>query len=290
MSTFSGWVSYPTASLIRLPEKLGNIPSLARSLSREGYHTCYLYGGDITFMNTQGYLVSTGYRQLVSDSDFSLAQINESKWGANDSVTARRTFEMIASGEMPEPWHMTFQTLSSHEPFEVPYHRLEDKKLNAFAFTDHCIEMLVDSLRTLPVWDNLLVVLIPDHGFLYDLTYEDPEFFHAPMLWLGGAIAGPRRMPVLMNQSDMAATLLSQMGIPHRDFPWSRNVLSRNYQYPFAYSSYPSGILFADSTGVSVYDITGRKPITEQPMPSEDRLHKAQTILQKSYDLLETLR
>ena len=110
------------------------------------------------------------------------------------------------------------------------------------------------------------------------------------MLWLGGAIAGPRRMPVLMNQSDMAATLLSQMGIPHRDFPWSRNVLSRNYQYPFAYSSYPSGILFADSTGVSVYDITGRKPITEQPMPSEDRLHKAQTILQKSYDLLETLR
>ena len=97
-------------------------------------------------------------------------------------------------------------------------------------------------------------------------------------------------MPVLMNQSDMAATLLSQMGIPHRDFPWSRNVLSCNYQYPFAYSSFPSGILFADSTGVSVYDITGRKPITEQPMPSEDRLHKAQTILQKSYDLLETLR
>ena len=67
-------------------------------------------------------------------------------------------------------------------------------------------------------------------------------------------------------------------------------MLSRNYQYPFAYSSFPSGILFADSTGVSVYDITGRKPITERPKPSEDRLHKAQTILQKSYSLLETLR
>ncbi|MGN0233481.1 MAG: LTA synthase family protein [Bacteroidaceae bacterium] len=290
VSAFSGWVSYPTASLMRLPEKLGNIPSLARSLSREGYHTSFLYGGDITFMNTKGYLVSTGYRQLVSASDFSLAQTSESKWGANDSVTARRVYEMIAGGGMPEPWHMTFQTLSSHEPFEVPYHRLEDKKLNAFAFTDHCIEMLVDSLRTLPVWDNLLVVLIPDHGFLYELTYESPEFFHAPMLWLGGAIACPRRMNVLMNQSDMAATLLSQMGIAHRDFPWSRNVLSRNYQYPFAYSSFPSGILFADSTGVSVYDITGRKPITEQPQPSEDRLHKAQTILQMSYDLLEALR
>lgn len=290
VSAFSGWVSYPTVSLMRLPERLGNLPSLARSLGREGYHTGYLYGGDITIMNKKGYLVATGYRQLTSASDFPVKDTSESKWGANDSVTARRTYEMIASGSMPEPWHMTLQTLSSHEPFEVPYHRLGDKKLNAFAFTDHCVETLVDSLRRLPVWDNLLVILIPDHGFLYDLTYESPEFFHAPMLWLGGAIREPRRMRVLMNQSDLCATLLSQMGISHRDFPWSRNVLSRNYTYPFAYSTFPSGILFADSTGVSVYDITSRKPITERPAHSEDRLHKAETILQVSYDRLEQLR
>ena len=290
VSAFSGWVSYPTVSLMRLPEKLGNLPSLARSLGREGYHTGYLYGGDITIMNKKGYLVATGYRQLTSASDFPMRETSESKWGANDSVTARRTYEMIASGQMPEPWHMTFQTLSSHEPFEVPYHRLDDKKLNAFAFTDHCVETLIDSLRRTPAWDNLLVILLPDHGFLYDLTYESPEFFHAPMLWLGGALRQPRRMDVLMNQSDLVATLLSQMGISHRDFSWSRNVLSRNYRYPFAYSTFPSGILFADSTGVSVFDITSRKPITEQPAPSADRIHKAQTILQMSYDRLESLR
>ncbi len=290
VSAFSGWISYPTVSLMRLPEKLNNLPSLAHSLAHEGYHTGYLYGGDITIMNKKGYLVATGYRQLTSSVDFPMAETSKSKWGANDSVTARRTYEMIASGSMPEPWHMTLQTLSSHEPFEVPYHRLADKKLNAFAFTDHCVEMLVDSLRRTPVWDNLLVILIPDHGFLYDLTYESPEFFHSPMLWLGGAIREPRRMQVLMNQSDLCATLLSQMGISHRDFPWSRNVLSRNYTYPFAYSTFPSGILFADSTGVSVFDITSRKPITEQPTHSDDRLHKAQTILQMSYDRLEQLR
>ena len=290
VSAFSGWVSYPTVSLMRLPEKHNHLPSLARSLQREGYHTGYLYGGDITIMNKKGYLVATGYRQLTSAADFPKRETSESKWGANDSVTARRTYEMIAGGQMPEPWHMTFQTLSSHEPFEVPYHRLSDKKLNAFAFTDHCVTTLIDSLRNTPQWDNLLVILIPDHGFLYDLTYESPEFFHAPMLWLGGAIREPRRMEVLMNQSDLAATLLSQMGISHTDFPWSRNVLSRNYSYPFAYSSFPSGILFADSTGVSVFDITSRKPITEQPAPSPDRIHKAKTILQMSYDRLEQLR
>ena len=290
VSAFSGWVSYPTVSLMRLPEKLNHLPSLARSLQREGYHTGYLYGGDITIMNKKGYLVATGYRQLTSAADFPKRETSEIKWGANEIVTARLTYEMIAGGRMPEPWHMTFQTLSSHEPFEVPYHRLSDKKLNAFAFTDHCVTTLIDSLRNTPQWDNLLVILIPDHGFLYDLTYESPEFFHAPMLWLGGAIREPRRMEVLMNQSDLAATLLSQMGISHTDFPWSRNVLSCNYRYPFAYSSFPSGILFADSTGVSVFDITSRKPITEQPAPSPDRIHKAKTILQMSYDRLEQLR
>ncbi len=287
VSAYSGWVSYPTASLMRLPAKVGTLPSIAHSLQGVGYTTDYLYGGDIKIMGKQGYLVATGYETLTSDVDFSISEANDSKWGVNDSVAARRVFEMLRQKPADTPWHMSFQTLSSHEPFEVPYHRLSDKTLNAFAFTDHCIGMLVDSLRTLPSWDNTLIILMPDHGYLYELTYESPEFFHCPMLWLGGAVRSPRRISSLMNQSDLAATLLSQMGISHTEFPWSRNVLSRRYTYPFAYSNYPSGILFCDSTGVSVYDIEGKRPITESPSPSPERILKAKAILQTSYDLLD---
>ena len=284
VSAFSGWVSYPTASLMRLPEKLAGIPSLAQSLQREGYSTGYLYGGDIKIMGKRGYLVTAGYEHFVSDVDFPIADAHTSKWGVNDSLTARRMFQWVASQPQDHPWHLVFQTLSSHEPFEVPYHRLEDKVLNAFAFTDQCVGELVDSLRTLPSWDNTLIILLPDHGFLYQLTYEDPAFFHSPMLWLGGAVKEPRRMSVLMNQSDLCATLLAQMGIRHDDFPWSRNVLSRQYVYPFVYSTFPSGIMFADSTGVSVFDITSNRPITEQPAPSPERIRKAKALLQTSYD------
>ena len=286
VSALSGWISYPTTSLMRLPDKLSGIPSIAQSLSEEGYATHYLYGGDIKIMGQRGYLIQTGYQTLTSDVDFPLNEAHETKWGVNDSLTALRTLQLVRQMPTDRPWHLVWQTLSSHEPFEVPYNRLEDKKLNAFAFTDHCIGQFIDSLQAMPQWDNMLVILIPDHGFLYDLTYQDPDFFHAPMLWLGGAIRSPRRMDVLMNQSDLAATLLSQMGLPHRQFPWSRNVLSKDYTYPFAYSSYPGGILFADSTGVSVFDITANEPITEQPLPSPERLRRAKAILQTSYDML----
>ncbi len=289
VSAFSGWVSYPTASLMRLPEKLNEIPSIAHSLQREGYATSFLYGGDIDFMNTKGYLLASGYETLYSAKDFSYAESTETKWGVNDSLTAMRTYHIVAEKQHDKPWHMTWQTLSSHEPWEVPYQRLEDEKLNAFAYTDQCVGELVDSLKTLPVWDNLLVILMPDHGCMYNLTYEDPEFFHCPMLWLGGAIREPRRIDALMNQSDLAATLLSQMGISHRDFPWSRNVLSRNYTYPFVYSTYPGGILYSDSTGVTVYDISGEHPIAEKPAASMERIKRAKAILQTSYDLLDEM-
>ena len=49
----------------------------------------------------------------------------------------------------------------------------------------------------------------------------------------------------LMNQSDMAATLLAQLGISHKEFNFSRNVLGKDYNYPFAYYTYNNDLLSA---------------------------------------------
>lgn len=288
--TLSGWISYPSLSLMRIPGRPALLPSLARSYKRAGYSTHYLYGGDIDVMSKKGYLVATGYEHITSSTAFSIAEVNESKWGANDHVTAQRTFEILKQKPADRPWHMVLQTLSSHEPYDVPYSRLKEKVPNAFAFTDEVLGTLIDSLKTLPSWKNTLVVLLPDHGSTYERSYQEPEYFHSPMLWLGGAVKQPRRMSVLMNQSDMAATLLAQMGLPHDDFPWSRNVLAADYTYPFAYCSFPSGILFRDSTGVTLFDTNSLLPITEQPAPNPERIRRAKAILQTSYDLLGTRR
>lgn len=291
VSGFSGWLSYPTVSLMRLPGYSDGLPSIARSLSAQGYSTHFLYGGDIMFRGKNGYLVTTGYQHIISDKDFPRKQAGESKWGVNDRLTVQRTLEEVERlNRTEQPWHFVLQTLSSHEPYEVPYDRLSEKIPNAFAFTDDCIGELVDGLKNMPGWENLLVIIMTDHGSTYQLGYQDPAFFRGPLLWLGGAVRQPRRMHVLMNQSDVAATLLAQMGISSGDFPWSRNVLSRKYTYPFTYSSYSEGIIFQDSTGVTIYDIKGNRPIYEQPDASSDRLTKAKAILQTSYRQLGKLK
>ena len=289
VSAIGGHISYPTASLMRLPAKLEGLPAIPRALREAGYTTDYAYGGDITIMGKQGYLISAGFQHLTSSSDFSIAQANETKWGVNDSTIMDDAFRRIMERPAEELWFTGVQTLNSHEPFEVPYHRLEDKVLNAFAYTDHCLGQFVDRLRQTPVWDNLLIILMPDHGMMHGVSYENPDFFHIPMVWLGGAVRQPMRIHTLMNQSDLAATLLSQMGIRHSQFHWSRNILSRNYDYPFANCSFPSGIVYADSTGTTVYDITANRIITEQPSPSQERIRRAKAILQASYDELDQM-
>lgn len=286
----SGHVSYPTVSLMKIPGKLNHIPSLAHSLAAEGYTTHFLYGSDINIMGKKGYLVAAGFQDIMSDADFSFKDTRRSKWGANDSLMFHKAIDIIRSRPQGPRWFQVVQTLDSHEPFEVPYKRLDDKVHNAFAWTDHCLGQFIDSLRRMPVWDDLLIVAYADHGMMYEMSYENPEYFHTPLLLLGGALKQPRRIHTLMNQSDIAATLLSQMGISHRQYQWSRNVLSKNYTYPFAYCSYPAGIMFKDSTGASIFDVNASRPVVGQSAPGHDqRLRRAKAILQKSYDLLEKM-
>ena len=285
VSTYSGMLAYPDVCLMERQDLHPLMPSLAHSLAREGYHTTYLYPGAMTNMGKRDYLAHMGFQELMDHKAFTPDELN-STWGANDSTSAMKAFHRIARMDSTQRWFMAYQTVSSHEPWTVPYHRLEDEKLNAFAYTDHCLGQLIDSLRTLPQWDNMLVIMIPDHGFLYKQSYEDPEFFHSPMLWLGGAVSHPRRMQVLMNQSDLAATLLSQMGVSHRDYPWSRNVLSRNYTEPFVYCNFPAGIMWRDYTGETLYDITADEVVTDRGAGGEERVRRAKAVLQTSYDWL----
>ena len=285
VSAFSGCLSYPDVGLMKQREFHSSIPSLARSLGNVGYETTYLYGGAMTNMGKRQYLEDMDFQTLLDNTAFTPEE-QDGSWGVNDSTAAMKACHLVSGWQPGKQHFMVLQTLSSHEPWDVPYHRLEDKRLNAFAYTDNAIAQMVDSLRQLPQWDNLLVIMLPDHGYLYEQNYDDPGFFHAPMLWTGGAVRGARRMDVIMNQSDIAATLLSQMGVSHDEYTWSRNVLSQTYTYPFAYCNYPAGVLFADSTGVSIYDLSGEAPMTESPADGGLRILRAKAILQTSYDQL----
>ena len=285
VSALSGYLGLPTVSVMKVPAKSRTLPAISEELVKAGYQTDFLYGGDINFTNMKSYLLSKGYQRLTADTDFSLAEQSSNVWGVNDDITGNWLLEQLKHRK-EDPWFTTWLTLSSHEPFEVPYNRLEEKIPNAFAYTDECLGKLIDGLKQTDLWENLLIVCIPDHGFCYPqgTTDRGGEFSHIPMIWLGGAIKEPMKIDKIMNQTDMAATLLGQLGLDHSMFPFSRNVLSDSYVYPFAFYSSGSVFAFRDSTGVSAYDIKADCISYEEPSASEERLNRGKAILQSAYD------
>ena len=285
VAVLNGYLAQPTTSIMKYPAKSQTLPSIAKSLQKKGYTSDMLYGGDINFTNMQSYFFSSGYSKVTADRDFPLKS-RLSKWGANDDITFAHLYQSMTDNSRKEPFFSTFLTLSSHEPFEVPYNRLKDPYLNSVAFTDSCLGDFIDKLKKLPLWNNTLIVLVSDHGFRYPASVKehDPKRYHIPMLWLGGAIKEPRVIANYGNQTDLAATLLYQLDLPHKEFTFSNNMVD-SLQPAYAFYSYNNGFGFIDTTGVSVYDCESEKPLIIKPEAGHEiRLNNGKALLQTLYD------
>ena len=284
VSILNGYLAQPTTSIMKYPAKSQTLPSLAHSLGKEGYASEMLYGGDINFTYMQSYFFGSGYSRIVSDKDFPITE-RLSKWGANDDVTFDYLLQDMKNRETGGArWMTTFLTLSSHEPFEVPYHRLEHLYLNSVAFTDSCLGNFIDQLKLLPIWKDLLVIMVADHGFRYPDTLKDyePSRYHIPMLWIGGAIKNPARIEAYCNQTDLVSTLLGQLDIPHDEFVFSRDILSSNPP-KYAFYTYNNGFGLVDSTDYVAYDNESNRVLMKSES-SENLLRKGKALLQTLYD------
>ena len=286
--TYSGYPSFPTSSVMKMPRKTGHLASIASTLRKQGYSTHYLYGGDINFTNMRSYLIATGWEQLTWKADYTLTEQNTAEWGVRDGITFETLYQMItrhSKSQTPtqNKSHILigFSTLSTHQPWDVPIHQYDDEILNAFYYLDQCISDFVEKLRNTPEWDNLLLIFLPDHSMDFkDYTETEQLRNKIPMLWVGGAIREPRRITVTCNQTDLAATLLGQMRLPHDEFCWSRDVLSSSYQYPFAVHNYNNGYSLIDSTGYMVYDLEARQMIVDKSSDSQRLERMGKAILQ----------
>ncbi|MBR1768312.1 MAG: sulfatase-like hydrolase/transferase, partial [Prevotella sp.] len=259
--TYSGYPSFPTLSVMKIPAKVRTLPCIANSLREErGYSTHYLYGGDINFTKMRGYLVAGGFENLKWKADYDAAAQSSAKWGVRDDITFETLYEMTTS--LQDPYLIGYSTLSSHEPWDVPLKHLDDEVYNSFYYLDQCIGNYISKLKKSPQWQNSLVILLPDHGMLYkDIDDLTPLKNHIPMIWIGGAVKAPRRIETICNQTDLPATLLGQLRINHDAYTFSRDVLSKSYRYPLAINTVTEGFSTVDSTGFTFFDLNSQKKI-----------------------------
>lgn len=285
VSILSGYPAQPTTSVMRYPRKTSQLPSIARNLVKyKNYKTTYYYGGDADFCNMRSYLVSQGYQHIISDANFPIED-KLSKWGVPDHIVAARMMEDIkAQQNEKRPMLRILQTSSSHEPFEVPYHRLKDKRLNAFAYTDSVMGAIVREYRKLPRWKNTLIVFVPDHvgGYKEQLNDHDRSRYQIPLILAGGAISRPMKVGIIGSQHDIAATLLGQLGVEHREFTFSKNMMS-DATPKFAFFAVNDAFGIVSEENSLIYDNRAKRIVYDKGEKGFN-LRRGQAYLQKLYD------
>ena len=285
VSILSGYPAQPTTSIMRYPRKTSQLPSIARNLAKyKNYKTTYYYGGDADFCNMRSYLVSQGYQHIISDANFPIED-KLSKWGVPDHILAAKMMEDIkAQQNEKRPMLRILQTSSSHEPFEVTYHRLKDKRLNAFAYTDSVMGAIVREYRKLPRWKNTLIVFVPDHvgGYKENLNDHDRSRYQIPLILAGGAISRPMKVGIIGSQHDIAATLLGQLGVEHREFTFSKNMMS-DATPKFAFFAVNDAFGIVSEENSLIYDNRAKRIVYDKGEKGFN-LKRGQAYLQKIYD------
>ncbi|MBQ1253925.1 MAG: sulfatase-like hydrolase/transferase [Alistipes sp.] len=284
VAVMSGHPAHPVASIMKYPQKAHTLPAIATSLKAEGYATYFTYGGDANFTNTASYLYGTGIEHITDQKTLSF-DTPAAKWGyADDVVCDYFATEILKLAEQDKPFFSALLTLSSHEPFEVEFDAFDDKVLNSTAFTDYHVGKMIQRWRNSSAWDDMLIILIADHGISYPegIKIGSVPRQRIPMLWTGGAVKTPFEVEAYASQCDLAATLLGQLGIDHSRFTFSKDIFNPQVK-KFAYWSFNNGFGIINDKGSVIYDCTGDKVISSESAEeatSEELLRAGKAITQ----------
>lgn len=283
----SGFPAQPSTSIMKFTDKIERMPGIAAELAAAGYSTAYYYGGDANFTNMKAYLKSTGFETIISDADFLISE-KASKWGAPDHLVFERALADIQANVSDKPVFRVIQTSSSHEPFEVPYSnpRFKDEpKKNAFAYADSCLATFVDSLKTLPVYDRSLIVIVPDHLGAWPTNLESPVArHHIPLVITGGAISVKgATISTPASQTDIAATILSMLGLKHDKFIYSNDLFDTKIPH-FSFFTEPSFAAMVTPTDTAVVYLDSEN----QPTADSTEM-RTKAYLQTLYNTIDKL-
>ncbi|HEY1045938.1 MAG TPA: LTA synthase family protein [Bacteroidia bacterium] len=259
VAVYSGYPAQPASSIIVFPDKMAKLPSLGKSLGSIGYKSLFMYGGDADFASMKAYMVVHGVDEIIDKKSFGKSELN-SKWGAHDGNLFNKVLEKHQN--IQQPFLSTIMTLSSHEPFEVPFESTDLPKdewyayKNSIRYADKCLYDFLEKCKQTSWYKNTLIVLVADHG--HDIGLENKHFFgkekfHIPLIITGGALDDKLRgvnFNGVVSQTIIPSLLLSGIGLDIKSFNWQTNSVDSG----FAQYHYNSGFGRVKAGSESVYD------------------------------------
>lgn len=266
IAILSGFPPLPGSSPAAFPDRLHRLPSLMQDFKQQGYQTAFYSGAEGSFANIGAYLQSQSIDEIIEKKDFPTAQIT-TKWGVHDHLVFDYVYRALE--QKNSPFFAIVETLSSHEPFDVPPPQRfagsseADLFRNAIAYTDRSLADFIQQLEKSPLWSNLWVIIVADHGHRLPAHHDanNPSRFHIPMIWLGGAVE--RRDTVIgeyLAQTDIPVLVGQQLGWnTDASYVFGKGMAQRRSDH--AFYTFQNGFGLVTPKGACIYDHNARKNV-----------------------------
>jgi len=286
-SLYAGLPALPLITITSYPEKYQALPSFVRDLSTAGYHSSFLFGGQLLYGNILSFLVHNGFDDIVEGKHLP-SNLRRGKLGVHDVDFLK--FAATALNQYPEPFFSTIFTLSSHSPYDFPMEQIiqwpetEKEFVNSAHYTDKALGTFFEAARQQTWYENTLFVIMADHSHKTYRNHplESFEYHKVPLLFYGPALKpGYRgqRMEQICGNTDIPATLLAQLGMDASSYTWSKNFMNKCYR-PFAFFELNDGFGFKRPEGYLVWNHYAGSP---WQMQVADSLQSEITMQGKAY-------
>ncbi len=278
VAVLSAFPAQGSRSIMKENSKQSRLPALSQVFGSNGYVTPFFYGGESRFANMKSYLLSHNIQKIIEKSNFDQKDLNSS-WGAFDGAVYQRMGQELSAER--QPFFATMLTLTNHEPFglPVPPHfkggSTEDKFRSTAFYADSCLGAFVDYAKTQSWYNHTLFIVVADHGHFLprtDLEVFDPRRYRIPLLFFGPAIKPEfkgRTIHHIGGQTDIAKTLLQQLGMDASSFTWSKDLLNPAARQ-FAFFNWDHGFGFVTPQNSIAFDAVSGKVIRNQAPSVQD--------------------
>ncbi len=205
---------------------LSRLPSLPKTLAREGYTSFSIHGYEPGFWKR-----GINHQRLGFDKTFfydDLDHSDEIGWGVSDISVVEQAVEKMASTEAPFFAHIIL--LSNHYPYTyvremlgLPYKNIVEDYFISAGYVDGAIKRLFERLDEAGLIDDTIVAVYSDHdsgitSIIHDyagLAYEPLADDRIPLLIYGAGVRGS--ITDSSGLQDLSPTILYYLGIesPH---------------------------------------------------------------------------
>ncbi|MFQ3332551.1 MAG: phosphoglycerol transferase MdoB-like AlkP superfamily enzyme [Thalassomonas sp.] len=232
-SIFSSFPVFPYVAVINQADKSRKLPCLNKSLAEKGYHSSFFFGGQLTYGNIKGYLLSQGFDIVKDENDYQ--ELPSGSLGVHDEFMFKQFKQELK--QLPEPFMSTLFTISSHSPFDFPaehklsFNHKDDKYVNSVAYTDVCLGKFMESVKEEDWYANTLFVIVADHSHSSPIKRRvaQKERYKIPMLWIGEVLSEQykgKQHNKMGSHIDIISSVLGQLNINNKAYNFGNDLFN----------------------------------------------------------------